>query len=417
MTERLPVLVVGAGQAGLALSQCLTERGIEHLVLEQADRIAPVWSQQRWDSFTLVSPNWSIQLPGMPYQGPDPDGFIGRDEIVQYLERYAASFNPPVRLGTRVTAIDPHDSGSGYLVTTDRGAYRADNVVLASGLFQQPRVPNWSADLSPDVLQLHTSQYRRPDALPEGAVLVVGSAQSGCQIAQDLMLAGRKVYLSVGRSNRAPRRYRGRDLFSWLVQSGFFDRTVAALPAPGARFISSPLISGREGGRSLSLHQFARDGVTLLGHVVGGAGDTLHLAPDLHQSLTQAEMFATNVRKVVDGFVERSGMDAPLSDEDQQPESGDGFAAEPLERLNLREEHVSTIIWGSGYRFDFSLVHLPVLDAGGFPSQDDGATAFAGLYFHGMPWLPKMKSGLLFGAAEDAERLASRLHDRVRNGG
>ena len=233
MTEQIDTLIVGGGQAGLSLSYYLTQQRRSHVILEQAAQLANAWRSHRWDSFTLVTPNWQIRLPGYEYQGDDPHGFLSRIEVVDYLERYAASFNAPVRFGLRATAVEP--KGAGYRVQTNEGEYEAANVVIATGLFQQAKIPPFSANLPPEVKQLHSSEYRNPGGLPSGAVLVVGSAQSGCQIAEELYQSGRKVYLCVGGSSgRAPRRYRGKDCTWWLDQIGFYQRTVDQL-APGSR--------------------------------------------------------------------------------------------------------------------------------------------------------------------------------------
>lgn len=402
--ERIDTVIVGGGQAGLATSYYLTQQGHEHVVLEQAAHAAPVWRDQRWDSFTLVTPNWATRMPGAEYAGPDPGGFMPRDEVVASFERYVDRFRLPVQVNTRVLAIEPMDGG-GYRVITPERSFAATNVVVATGYEQLPRIPPFAASISPDITQMHSSRYRRPEALPAGAVLVVGSAQSGAQIAEDLARHGRRVYLSVGNAGRAPRRYRGKDVLEWLLPIGFFDMTPDKLPMPKERF-AAPHVSGVDGGRTLNLHQFARDGVTLLGHVRGAEGDTLSLTPDLHETLARVDGFEAEVQKMVDGYIQANGIDAPV---EELPRLRDGYEQPPRETLNLREAGITSIIWATGYTYDYGLVKAPVFDGDGFPIQTRGVTAHPGLYFVGMPWMPSLKTGVLAGVSEFAEHIASHI--------
>jgi putative flavoprotein involved in K+ transport len=272
MSEPVEVVVVGAGQAGLAISYYLTQQGRTHVVLERETQVGSAWRHGRWDSFTLVIPNWAVRLPGFPYRGDDPDGFMERSEIVNHLERYASSFGAPARFGVTVTAVDPAPGGSGYLVSTSSGGtYAAANVVVATGSFQFPKPTKLAEAFPPSISQMHSSSYRNPDGLPPGAVLVVGSADTGCQIADELCEQGRQVYMCVGHSSRRPRRYRGRDVAFWVVTLGGFDQTADQLPDPGARFAANAHLTGKSGGYTLNLHQFARNGVVLLGHLFDAA--------------------------------------------------------------------------------------------------------------------------------------------------
>ena len=268
--EMIETIIIGGGQAGLSTSYHLKQLGREHVVFEAAEKPAHAWRNDRWDSFTFVTPNWTIQLPGAEYDGDDPDGYLPKEEIVAYFERYIEKYDLPVRFKTSVLEVAPMDGGS-YQVKTEAGMVQARNVVIATGSFQKPKIPAFASNLPTDILQLHSGFYRNPAQLPDGAVLVVGAGQSGLQIAEELYQSGRKVYLSVGFAPRAPRRYRGRDVFAWLVDVGFFEQTPDKLPSPKARFGANPQLSGKNGGHSLNLHQFARDGVTLLGHIAGAA--------------------------------------------------------------------------------------------------------------------------------------------------
>jgi putative flavoprotein involved in K+ transport len=411
MLEHTDVLVIGAGQAGLSISYYLTQQGRQHIVLEKASMLVPAW-RGRWDSFTLVTPNWSVKLPDFPYQGDDPDGFMGRDAVVEHLEQFAASFDPPVRFGVRVTSVEQNPAGDGYLVHTDSGDFEADDVVVAAGNFQKGHIPAFASDLAEEIVQLHTSDYRNPEALPDGAVLVVGSGQSGAQIAEELYQSGRKVYLCVGNATRGPRRYRGKDMGWWLNEMGEFDQTVDTLPSPKARFGASSHVTGKNGGYTLNLHQFARDGVILLGHIEGARGSTITLAPDLMENLANADRAAAEVKQRVDEYIEKHGLDAPEPEAESEPQ--DGYDAEIIRELDLNAEGIKIVIWATGFSFDFSWVKLPVFDEYGYPIQQRGVTDYPGLYFLGLTWLYKMKSGLLSGVGEDAAHIAADIAARVR---
>ena len=332
-----------------------------------------------------------------------------RDEVVSRFERYVEDLGLPVRFGVRVTSVEHSATDGGYRVRTDAETIEAANVVIATGLFQSPKLPPLSADISPSIEQLHSGQYRNPRALRDGAVLVVGSAQSGCQIAQELYQSGRRVYLSVGSAGRVPRRYRGRDIFEWFDTSGFLDRTVSDLPSPRAKFAGNPHVSGRDGGQNLNLHQFARDGVVLLGHLRGASDDTIRLSPDRNESLTKADALEAQITGMIDRFIARTGLEAP---EERLPELRDGFLADEITDLDLASVGITTIIWAVGYAFDFGLIRLPVVDADGYPIQHRGVSEYPGLYFVGMPWLDKWKSGLLIGVGEHAEYISSAIAAR-----
>jgi putative flavoprotein involved in K+ transport len=405
--KEVETVIVGGGQAGLAVSYYLTLRGQDHVVLEQANQAANAWRNHRWDSFTLNTPNWQSQLQdgGMP--GNDPDGYLTRDEVIAYFENYIERNQLPVQYGIRVSAIKP--SLYGYSVETNDGCFRAKNVVVATGVYQQPRIPRFTGALSPDILQVHSDSYRNPDLLPPGAVLVAGSAQSGAQIAEELYQSGRKVYLSVSRSGRVPRRYRGKDVNWWSHALGLYDRTVGELKSPRERFDSKPHISGTRGGHTLNLHQFASDGVTLLGRVMELDGDKVRLAQDLHRNLAAADQFEAHTTARIDSYVQEHGMAVP---QEVLPKLTAGFEQPERDELDLKQANVKSVIWATGYSFDFGLVRLPILDADGYPIQQRGVTAYPGLYFVGMPWLHNARSGLIFGVSEDAWHVASHISVR-----
>jgi putative flavoprotein involved in K+ transport len=400
MTEQVETIIVGGGQAGLAVSYYLSQQGRQHVVLEKSDRPGNAWRNHRWDSFALNTPNWQTRLPGAEYQGDNPDGFMSRDEVVAYLERYVELFKLPVRYCIKVTDVEQNSRCQSFLVTTNRGTSAcACNVVIATGLYQEPKIPAFSSDLPPDIKQVHSDAYRNPQGLLPGAVLVVGSAQSGCQIAEELYQSGRKVYVSVGRAGRVPRRYRGKDSNWWSDKLGLYDQTVDKLPSPKAKFFGKPHISGKDGGHTLNLHQFARDGVVLLGHFLGVDNGKIVLAPDLKENLAKADKFEADFVKAIDAYVAKTGMDVP---EETLPILRDGFDAEVFLELDLRSAGIANVVWATSYNFDFSIVKLPVLDGDGFPIQTRGVTKYPGLYFVGLPWLHNAKSGLLYGVGEDA---------------
>jgi len=411
MTEQVEVVIIGGGQAGLALSYYLTQQGRTHLVLEQG-RVGETWRSGRWDSFTLNTPNWMTQLPGFPYQDDDPDGFLPREDIVAYLEQYSASFHAPLRCGVRVTAVRQQPGGDGYLVEAEQVSFRARNVVLATGAFPKPKLPTASAALSTIICQLHTSEYRSPQMLPSGAVLVVGTGQSGCQVAEDLHESGRQVYLSTSSCGRLPRRYRGKDITWWLTRTGFFDRTLDQLPSPTAKFDCNPHVSGNHGGHDINLRTFARQGMILLGRVQSAQGKQIILAPDLEENLAKADAFERQITQGIDEYIKKTDMEVAANRTTAEALSNSATTTKPILILDLQSAGINTVIWASGYQLDFGWVQIPVFDQVGYPVHRRGVTAFPGLYFLGLHWLYKTKSALLYGIGEDAAFIASVIADR-----
>lgn len=409
MNNFCDTIIIGGGQAGLSSSYYLKKLGRDHIVLEQADSPANVWRTDRWDSFTLLTPNWTFRLPGAEYSDQNPNGFMLREDLISRFDRYVEQYDLPVQYQTRVNAVEVSTEVGRYSVHTDRSVLYANNVIIATGLFQKPKTPAFQHSISKDILQIHSGQYRNPQSLPPGAILVVGSGQSGCQIVDELLENDRKVYQSIGSAGRAPRRYRGKDVFEWLNLAGFFDQPVSKLPSPKAKFNANPQVSGRNGGKSLNLHQFAYDGVVLLGHLKHADDQQIFLATDLKENLVKADKFEKELVKMIDQYIETSGLDVPF---EKLPELTYGFDVPEIEELDLHSAGITTIIWASGYSFDFSLVHLPVFDDDRYPVQERGVTAYPGLYFVGLPWLYKQKSGLLLGVGEDAEYIVSVITDK-----
>jgi putative flavoprotein involved in K+ transport len=405
MVDSVDVLVIGAGSAGLAASYHLTQAGRDHLVVDRS-RIGDGW-RARWDSFTLVTPNWMSQLPGFPYDGDDPDGFMPRDDVVAYLEQYAGSFSAPVRLGIEVQRLERDDHG--YVARMSNGELRASSVIVATGAFQRPRIPAVSTRLPASIHQIHSSHYRNPAALPAGAVVVVGSGQSGAQIAEELHESDRRVVLCVSRAGRVPRRYRGRDTTRWLVPMGFLDQRVEELEDPAQRFTANAHLSGKRGGHTINLHRCARDGVQLVGKIAGVAAGKLLFADDLHANLANADDRANTIRTRIDEFIATTKTHAPDPDPADDHDGTEGFHVPQIRELDLRSAGIATVVWATGYQPGFDWIDLDVIDERGDPMHRRGATPFAGLYFLGLHFLHKAKSGLLYGVGEDAAYLVERI--------
>lgn len=399
----IETFVIGAGQAGLATSYYLTQYQHDHMVLEQSNRGSTVWHRRCWDSFTLVTPNWAFKMPGITNNNVSREAFMSRSEVTGIFENYVNTFKLPVRYNTLVQTVSRTRDGS-YIVRTNDDTYTVKNVVIATGFFQHPKILPFAKGISSKIKQLHSSLYRNPASTEEGAVLVIGSGQSGCQIAEELFKAGRKVFLCVGTAGRAPRRYRGKDIIEWLQLTGLFDLTSDQLPPGMGKFNGVPHLTGADGGHTINLHQFARDGMTLLGHLRNAENNKILLAPDLHKSLETVDGFEREATAMIDDYVKKNGLDAP---QEVLPQLQYGYEQPLIEQLDLIKEGINTIIWATGYVFDYSMVKLPVLDQDGFPIQSYGVTKYPGLYFVGMPWMPSEKSGFLLGVGESARHIAS----------
>lgn len=410
MQTHYSVAVVGGGQAGLSISYCLKERGIDHIVFEK-NQIGYSWRCKRWDSFCLVTPNWQCQLPGFQYPGSDPNGFMQKDEIVQYIEAYARSFAPPIREGVGVSGLRKLETQSVFELTTSIGTFTADQVVIATGSYHLPKIPKNAERLPSQIKQLHSSQYRNPQALPDGAVLVVGTGQSGCQIAEDLHLAGKQVHLCVGGAPRSPRRYRGKDVVDWLDQMGYYDLSIDEHPQKEkVRAKANHYVTGRDGGREIDLRQFALEGMQLHGRLKQIDGSTLEFHPDLKQNLDQADAVAESIKKSIDEFIAKNQIAAPTEAEYKPVWEPD---AEPR-AIDYEQANISTVIWCTGYQSDFRWVEIPVFDGKGYPGHERGVTHIWGLYFLGLPWLYTWGSGRFSGIARDAAYLADYITARKK---
>lgn len=392
-----PVVVIGAGQAGLAVSHELIALGIEHVVLERA-RIGETW-RGRWDSFCLVTPNWTMSLPGAPYGGDEPEGFVLRDLIVRYLERYASTFGAPMCEGVAVNCLESGSKGR-FLLRTSEGDVQAESVVVCTGAYQRPHRPDVAAAVPQDVHVIDADDYRSPAALPPGKVLVVGSGQTGCQIAEELHELGRDVFLACGRAPWFPRRADGRDLVTWISETTFFDAPISALPSPAARLAANAQATGRRGGHDLHYRTLQAMGVPLLGRLAGIDGYRAYFADDLADSVAFGDARYADIKQLLTEQLAAKGMTVP-----ELPVPAPFHADPPLE-LDLKG--FGAVVFTSGFRPDYERwVRFPAFDAMGFPLAENGAsTVVPGLFFCGVHFLRKRKSSLLFGVGEDAAIVA-----------
>ena len=400
MTESTDVVVIGGGQAGLATSHELTLHGVEHVVLERS-RVAATW-RGRWESFCLVTPNWSVRLPGGGYSGDDPDGYMPRDQIVAFLERYAASIEAPVREGVDVSSLERLPDGE-FLLRTTEGDLRAASVVVATGAYQRPHLPSAAVTLPVDLPRVTSEDYRDPGSLPAGNILVVGSGQTGCQLAEELHQAGREVFLSCGRAPWIPRRIGDRDVFWWAVETGFMDQPVEALPTPAARLFANLLSTGHEGGHDLHLRTLRAMGVTLLGHFVGAEDHRARFAADLGDSVAWGDARYREFTDQVRAVAAERGLPEP---DIAEPEPFDGTAPETLDLSGF-----GAVLFTGGFRPDYRWIRVPgAFDELGFPIHVDGASGAApGLFFVGVHFLRTRKSSLLYGVGEDASIVARQI--------
>lgn len=404
----LPVVVIGAGQAGLSASWHLCRAGIDHVVLERHMRFH-AWKNQRWDSFCLVTPNWQCRLPDFPYAGGDPDGFMLKDEIVAYVEAFGDSFDAPLREGVTVTRVARGAEGR-IDVDTDAGLWSADHVIIASGGYDRPVTPPFAADLDPSITQLHTRDYRRPDDVPEGRCLVVGTGQSGVQLMEDLRLAGREVALAVGPAPRSPRKYRGRDATDWLHEMGHYDVTIDQTPDPKATEAkTNHYMSGRDGGHEIDLRKFAQDGLPLYGSVAGMQGTCITFAPDLEKNLDDADKSYVGIRNMIDAYIAEKGIDAPA----EPPFEKVWRPATEVTEIDAAAEGITSVLWCIGFRPDYSWLQLECLDDRGRPIHKRGVCDEAGVYFLGLGWLNTWGSGRFLSVGEDAAHVAGVITRRL----
>jgi putative flavoprotein involved in K+ transport len=406
--RRLPVAIIGGGQAGLSASYFLQRQGIEHLVFEK-NTAMHVWRERRWDNFCLVTPNWQCQLPGHPYAGTDPDGFMKKAQILDYLDAFKSKLNAPLREGVAVNRVAVRDDAA-FDVATSEGDFIADQIIAASGGYTVPVIPRFAERLPASIVQLHSEQYRNPQSLPPGEVLVIGAGQSGAQIAEDLHLAGRKVHLAIGNAPRCARFYRGKDVVTWLAEMQYYELPVERHPLrEGVRDNTNHYVTGRDGGRDIDLRKFALEGMSLYGALEALDGAELRFRQNLRSSLDAADSVYNGINASIDKYIAENQIKAP-------PPSVYAPVWQPKEEpatLDLAGSAISSVIWCIGFTPDFRWLDAPVFNGTGNPKHHRGITAQPGLYFLGLPWLHSWGSGRFSGVARDAEHIVSHLTARL----
>lgn len=403
--EKVETLIVGGGQAGLAMSNQLRQRGLPHLILER-HRIAERWRTERWDALHANGPAWHDRFPDLTIAGVDPDGFATRDQMVDYFVAYAAHIAAPVRCGVEVTALHRTPDGTGFRTETSTGAIEASNVVAATGPFQRGLIPPL-VPADPSLVQMHSTAYRNPGQLPPGAVLVVGAGSSGTQIADELQRAGRRVFLCVGAHDRPPRRYRGKDFCFWLGVLGLWD---AETPTREHVTIA---VSGAYGGHTIDFRRLAARGITLLGRAEACDDLVMRFAPGLARDLAAGDANYLALLDAADAYVAREGLDLPEEPAARAVEPEPACVTDPILRLDLRAAGITTIIWATGFAFDFGWLKVGAFDARGAPVHRQGITAVPGLYVLGLPFLSRRASSFIFGVEQDAARLAEHIATRA----
>jgi putative flavoprotein involved in K+ transport len=402
--EKVDTLVIGAGQAGVAMSEHLGKRGVPHLVLEKS-RIAESWRTARWDSLVANGPVWHDRFPGMDFSEFAPDEFAPKDKVADYFVQYAEKIAAPIRCGIEVTSV--RKDGDRFHVETSEGVIEAKNVVSATGAFQRPIIPA-VVPAQEGILQIHSNTYRNPSQLPEGAVLVVGAGSSGTQIADELLRAGKRVYLSVGPHDRPPRRYRGKDFVWWLGALGIWDLKV---PAPNTEHVTIA-VSGAYGGQTVDFRRLAARGMTLLGRAETFADGTLHFAPDLAKNIALGDANYLSLLDRADEYAAANGLDLPEEPEARRMEPDPECVSDPILRLNLKEAGITAIIWATGYAVDYGFMKVDAFDEKGRPIHERGVSKVPGLFFLGLPWLSRRASSFIWGVWHDADYLAGYIAEK-----
>lgn len=402
-SPEIEVLVVGAGQAGVAMSEHLTEQGIPHLVLER-HRIAERWRSERWDSLVANGPAWHDRFPGLEFSDLEPGEFASKEQVADYFAAYAEKIGAPIRCGVEVTSVRRNTGAPGFQVTTSAGDFSARYVVAATGPFQRPVIPAVVPDTA-NLTQLHSSKYRNPGQLPEGGVLVVGAGSSGVQIAAEIQRSGRQVYLSVGPHDRPPRSYRGRDFCWWL---GVLNKWEASAPPQGAEHVTIA-VSGADGGHTVDFRNLAGSGITLVGRTLAFDGGNMTFGQDLGKNLAQGDANYLAVLDEADAYVERNGLDLPEEPEARELRPDPESVTNPILELNLEDAGITTIIWATGFAVDYSWLQVDAFDEKGRPRQQRGVSTEPGIYFLGLPWQSRRGSSFIWGVWHDAKYVADQI--------
>lgn len=403
-SERIETLVIGGGQAGIAMSEHLSKRGVDHFVVER-HRIAERWRSERWDSLVANGPAWHDRFPNRQFSGVSPDGFASASMIVDYLVEYAEQIEAPIRCGVEVRALHKRDGG--FRAETSDGVIEAANVVVATGPFQRPTIPAIVPERA-EIAQIHSSDYHNPHQLPEGAVMVIGAGSSGVQIADELRQAGKEVYLSVGPHDRPPRRYRGRDFVWWLGVLGMWD---AEAVDPATEHVTIA-VSGAKGGHTVDFRQLASTGITLVGMTQSSDNGVMRFAPDLARNIAGGDANYLAMLDAADAYVARERLDLPEEPEARIIKPDPQCVTNPVLALNLTDAGIRSIIWATGYAFDFDWIKIPAFGAKGGPRHRRGVSEVPGLYFLGLPWLARRSSSFIWGVWRDADYLAERIAAR-----
>ncbi|MEM8570344.1 MAG: MSMEG_0569 family flavin-dependent oxidoreductase [Pseudomonadota bacterium] len=411
--RHVPVVIVGGGQAGLSVAYQLEQKGIQSIVFERHEKFHS-WKKNRWDSFCLVTPNWQCRLPdfhyGREYGGTDPDGFMLKDEIASFLDAFAARFDPDIREHVEVSRITPLAEG-GFEVQTSIGDWTCDQVVIATGGYDTPIEPDYAKNLSPEILQMHSVDYRNVDQFPDGGVLIVGTGQSGVQLMEDFVRAGRQVHLAVGPAPRSPRKYRGRDAIDWLYDAGHYEITIDRHPDPlKALTQTNHYMSGRDGGKEIDLRRFhIEHGVQLYGSLSNMDETRISFLPDLAKNLDDADRSYLGIRTQIDDYIAREGIDTPV-----EPDFEKVWAPEQeITEIDLAEVGVTSVLWAIGFRPDYSWIEADVFDARGKPKFHRGVTEQPGLHFIGLGWLNTWGSGRFLAIEEDSLYLAEQIERQL----
>lgn len=403
LAQSVDTIVVGGGQAGIAMSEHLGKLGVEHIVFEK-NRIAEAWRSGRWDSLVANGPAWHDRFPNMTFAHHGADVFVPKDAVADYFEAYARMVNAPVRCGVAVTCVRKNPGDSGFIVETSDGTFLANHVVAATGPFQIPVIPQ-IVPAQAAVTQIHSASYRNPGELPDGAVMVIGAGSSGAQIAEELLLAGRKVYLSVGAHDRPPRSYRGRDFVWWLGVLGKWD---AVTPPAGAEHVTIA-VSGAYGGKTIDFRRFAAAGITLTGLTESYSNGRLRFADDLQKNIARGDENYLSVLDEADAYITQNGLDLPEEPEARKFCPDPDCLTNPILELDLDQAGITTIIWATGYATDYSWLQVNALDRKGQPTHQRGISTETGIYFLGLPWQSRRGSSFIWGVWHDAKFIADQI--------